>query len=259
MRLWIAGALMLALMTASAAGIQTAVETAPASFVFDVASIKPGSAERRTRIFRHPDDAEFGAQNVSLKALVQFAYGVTEDRVIGFPAGLQDAHFDVEAHPDLATAARFRALKPDESREAKQHMVQDLLAARCHLEVHRETRVLPVYALVVGRGGPKFGPSEDPNSNWARGGWNHIEIEGGESMARLAEELSRVSGRPVVDRTGLTGRYDLELEWSDDDDEDSAAATLFTAVSEQLGLRLQAEKAPVDVVVVDHIELPSEN
>jgi uncharacterized protein (TIGR03435 family) len=251
--------LLLLVLGWAMAGAQSPPSTLPATFVFDVASIKPGSAERRTRIFRHPDDAEFGAQNVSLKALVQFAYGVTEERMIGFPAGLLDARFDVQAHPDLATAARFRALKPDESREAKQHMVQDLLAGRCHLEVHRETRVLPVYALVVGRGGPKFGPSDDPNSNSAWGGWNHIEIEGGNSMARLAEELSRVSGRPVVDRTGLTGRYDLELEWADDDDEDSSAATLFTAVSEQLGLRLQAEKAPVDVVVVGRIELPSGN
>ena len=111
-------------------------DTATASFVFDVASIKPGSAERRTRIFRHPDDAEFGAQNVSLKALVQFAYGVTEARVLGFPAALLDARFDVQAHPDLTTAARFRALKPDENREAKQHMVEDLLVSRCHLKVH---------------------------------------------------------------------------------------------------------------------------
>jgi uncharacterized protein (TIGR03435 family) len=234
-------------------------QTPPAPFAFDVASIKPAAAERRTRIFRHPDDAEFAAQNVTLKALVQFAFGVTDTRILGFPAALADARFDVQAHPDLATAARFRALKPDEAREAKQHMVQRLLEERSALTVHRETRVLPVFALVLARGGPKFGPSEDPNSNSAWGGWNHIEIEGGKSMQRLADELSRVSGRPVVDRTGLTGKYDLELEWSDDDDDDSTAATLFTAVSEQLGLKLQAAKAPVEVVVVDRIALPSGN
>jgi len=256
MRAWARILAMLAVGTALCAAGQTGVA---AGFAFDVASIKPAAAERRTRIFRHPDDAEFGAQNVPLKALVQFAFGVTEARVIGFPASLQDARFDVQAHPDLETAARFRALKPDEAREAKQHMVLRLLEERCGLTVHRETRVLPVFALVVARGGPKFGPSEDPNSNSAWGGWNHIEIEGGKSMERLAEELSRVSGRPVVDKTGLTGKYDLELEWSDDDDDDSTAATLFTAVSEQLGLKLQAEKAPVEVVVVDRIGLPTEN
>jgi uncharacterized protein (TIGR03435 family) len=260
---WTIASICLLLTAKSVAGQaspgQPAQPQSPTRFVFDVASVKPALDTRRSRIFRHADDAEFSAQNVTLKALVQFAFGVTDLRVLGFPGAFAAEHFDLQAHPDLATDALYRTLHPDDAREAKQHMVQALLAERCRLQVHRETRQLPVFALVVARGGPRFGPAEDPNSNSAWGGWNHIGIEGGHSMVRLAEELSRVSGRPVIDHTGLPGRYDLELEWADDDDDDSDMPRLFSAVSEQLGLKLEARRAPVEVIVIDHIELPSAN
>ncbi len=231
----------------------------PGTWEFDVASIRPsGNTERRQRLMRHPDDTEFIAQNVSLGALLQFAFGVSATRVLGMPAALAAARFDLQAKGDVAMDARFRKLNPDQQREAKQRMMQALLAERCKLAYHVETRELPIFALVVAKGGAKLQPSDQKyTSGW--GGWTRIEIEGGDTVGRLAEELTRVSGRPVINRTGLTGSYDIEVEWADADDDDADVPQLFTAIREQLGLALEAHKAPVDVVVIDHLEMPSEN
>ena len=231
----------------------------PGVWEFDVASIRPtGNPDRRTRLYRHPDDTEFGGQNVSLQALLQFAYGVSETRVIGLPSQLAGARFDLQAKGDADTEAKFHKLNPDQQRVAKQKMVQAMLAERCGLKVHFETRELPVFALVVAKGGPKFSTSEQVvSSGW--GGWTHIEVEGGDTVARFAEELTRVSGRVVLNRTGLTGHYDMELDWSNDDDDESDQPTLFTAIREQLGLTLESRRAMVEVVVVDRMELPSAN
>jgi len=241
-----------------AAGVASAQQP-DSTWVFDVASIRASPAsDRRPRTFRHPDDTEFVAQNISLKALLQFAFGVSETRVIGLPPQLEAARFDVQAKGDMETDARFHRLDPEQARTAKQKMMQALLAERFRLATHFETRELPVYALVVARGGAKLQASEERFASvWA--GRTHINVEGGDSMARFAEELTRVAGRPVLNRTGLSGHYDIEFEWSDDDDQDSDAATLFTAIREQLGLRLEPAKAEVEVVVVDHLELPSQN
>jgi uncharacterized protein (TIGR03435 family) len=206
---------------------------------------------------RHPDDTEFVAQNASLSALVQFAFGVSETRVIGLPGALASARFDLQAKGDSDTDARFHKLNPDQQREAKQRMMQALLVDRCKLSFHVETRELPVFALVA-KGKPKLQPSDQKfASGW--GGRTRIEIEGGDTLTRFAEELTRVSGRPVMNQTGLTGSYDIEIEWAADDDEDADMPTLFTAIREQLGLALEPRKAAVDVVVIDRMEMPSEN
>ena len=231
----------------------------PGVWEFDVASIRPtGVPDRRTRLYRHPEDVGFGGQNVSLQALVQFAYGVSETRVIGLPAQLATARFDLQAKGDAETETKYHKLNPELQRVAKQKMVQAMLAERCGLKVHFETRELPVFALVVAKSGPKLQKSEQVvSSGW--GGWTHIEVEGGDTISRFAEELTRVSGRVVLNQTGITGHYDIELEWSNDDDDESDQPTLFTAIREQLGLALEPRKSMVEVVVVDRMELPSAN
>lgn len=235
-------------------------DAVPGVWEFDVASIRQsGNPDRRQRIFRHPDDMEFGAQNASLSALLQFAFGVSDTRIVGLPASVQAARFDMQAKGDADTDARFRKLTPDQQRTAKQKMMQGLLIDRCKLAFHIETRELPVYALVVARGGPKLNPSQQAEtSGW--GGRTHIEIEGGDTLSRFVEELTRVSGRPVLNKTGLNGKYDIEMDWAaEDDEDDSDVPGLFTAIREQLGLALESRKAEIEVVVVDHLELPSEN
>jgi uncharacterized protein (TIGR03435 family) len=160
------------------------------------------------------------------------------------------------------------------TRDQARLILQVVLADRFGLKVHRDTRDLPVYALMVGKNGPKLKESA-PDAKFAAG----FEIAPSARMTnkktpmtRLAEFLSIQADRPVVDRTGLTGFYDFTLEWSFDDSQRSALATaavprdadsvgpsLFTAVQEQLGLKLETSKAPIDVLVIDHAERPSVN
>jgi uncharacterized protein (TIGR03435 family) len=234
--------------------------TLPGVWEFDVASIRPtGNPDRRSRMMRHPDDTEFVAQNTSLSALLQFAFGVSPTRVIGMPTSLEGARFDMQAKGDVETDLRFHKLNSEQMRIAKQKMMQALLADRFKLAVHFETRELPVFALVVAKGGAKFSTSEQVTAT-AWGGRGHLDVEGGDTLVRFSEELTRVAGRPVLNETGLTGRYDIEMDWAaDDDDDDIDAPKLLTAIKEQLGLALESRKAQVEVVVVDHMELPSEN
>jgi uncharacterized protein (TIGR03435 family) len=156
-------------------------------------------------------------------------------------------------------------------------MFREILVERFGLKVHHETRTLPVYALVVAKGGPKMTASKpqpnDPDGMPGNPGVLNTslgrETGRGALIEFLAEDLSDALGRKVVDKTGLTGRYDFTLTWAPDDDAAAMGSSassgapqgpsLFTAVQEQLGLKLEPVKAPVDVVVIDHLEKPSEN
>ncbi len=142
-------------------------------------------------------------------------------------------------------------------------MLQDLLTARFGLKFHRESKELPAFALAVAKGGPKFKSVEanggvSSNSNGGR--WR---MTAQITMRRLAEILTEQAGRPILDQTGLPGAYDLALEWSANDNassEKDASPSLFTALQEQLGLKLESVRAPVESIVVDKIDRsPSEN
>jgi uncharacterized protein (TIGR03435 family) len=142
-------------------------------------------------------------------------------------------------------------------------MLQALLADRFKLAAHAEKREMPMFALVIAKGGPRLITTNAIGA--LSGGRGRISITGGDdALAVLAFELSWRLGRPVIDRTGLNGRYELTLNWTEDDVPSPAANTsgapsLFTAIQEQLGLKLEATRGPVQVLVIDHAERPSEN
>jgi len=193
-------------------------------------------------------NGEVFMRNVSLKSCIQMAYHLSEGRLIG-PDWLSTTSFDIVAKPPSGAPR-------DQTRE----MMQALLSDRFKLAIHHESRMLPAFALVVGKNGPKLqkggpgGPNVDVNNYKMNGK--------GMTMVNLAEALSRHLDRPVVDKTGLEGVFDLNLEWSPEEkpEDVKSAPSIFTAVQEQLGLKLQAEKLPLDVVVVDHMERkPTEN
>ena len=181
--------------------------------------------------------------------------------------------FDINAKIVDMDAGKLKKLTLEERRA----MLQQLLENRFHLKVHRQTEVLPLYEMVVAKGGPKItpvepvGPDPDADKNKKVKGMDRGNMSVSDkqlitheaSLDRLALSLSSKLGRTVVDKTGLTGKYDLSLTWSPDDgstaESDSSAPSLFTALQEQLGLRLQPAKGPVETLVVDHIEMPSEN
>ena len=147
------------------------------------------------------------------------------------------------------------------TRDQARLILQTVLADRFHLKIHRETKDLPAYALTVGKNGPKMKESA-ADAKFSAGqelGPLARMTDRKTTMTQFAGFLSVYADRPIVDKTGLTGFYDFTLEWSLNDAQDSAAPSIFTAVQEQLGLKLESSRAPVEVLVIDHADRPSEN
>ncbi len=272
-----------------AAAIPSAADTAPHDLPkYEVASIKPAaSTDGRTLLHFTPDGTSI--QGMPVQFLLQQAFGVEKDRIIGAPSWVQANRYDIEAKVSPENAPKVDRLKADERRT----MLIPLLVERFDLKYHHETRDLPMYALVVAKGGAKLKSStpepanEPPGSPFAGGPPSGLDSRGrmmmapgriessGTSIDMLAHALAPQLGRSVVDKTGLTGRYDYTLQWTPDNapppipggsgpareatDSDAASVSLFTAIQEQLGLKLESEKSTVDVIVIDHIELPSAN
>jgi uncharacterized protein (TIGR03435 family) len=251
-----------------------AAQPAPAEPAFDVAAIRENHSDHtaRSHIVSSPSDGHLTVMNVPMKMLLQFAFALPETRILGGPDWLNSIKFDIEAKSDSSVDDRLRALNSDQAKLLKQKMVQALLADRFKLVCHKETRELPVYALVAAKGGPRLQPSKS-NGSTVDSSNNRINIRGGDNtVSTLAAELSKRLGRVVIDKTGIAGRYDVILNWSPDDGTSvppsgnsaiSAATDLgpsiFTAIEEQLGLRLESHKGLVQVLVIDTIEKPSAN
>jgi len=252
---------------------QSSAATPPPIPAFEVASIHESKAtDGRHHIYNDPSESLFRTVNLSVKDLIQFAYGLPGTQVLGGPSWLDTTMFDLDAKSDASVDAQLHGLPSAEARSRKQLMVQALLADRFQLAAHNETRQLPVYALVVAnpspKSGPRFGPS-DISGTTIDIGRSRLHIAGSDdTLAILARELAVALGRVVLNRTGLTGRYDLTLKWTPDDaptpllngaPDPSAPPEIFTAIQEQLGLKLEPTKGPVPVLVIDRIEMPSPN
>jgi uncharacterized protein (TIGR03435 family) len=220
-------------------------------------------------------DGGFAWKNVGLGQLIRRAYGMPPSRpMVGVPSWFKSDRFDVEARADGSP-----------TKEQMWSMVRSLLADRFKLRVRNETRELPVYALVVARSDGTLGARIRPSSCVAK---DTVSLGPGPldprhpiplpcggvrttkgnvqarfaTMAKLADALSLVTGRPVHDQTGLTREFDLEAEWPPAPGPPGPAApgigpATFAAIEEQLGLRLDPRTGPVDVLVIDHVERPA--
>jgi uncharacterized protein (TIGR03435 family) len=264
-------ALALGWLWTPAAGAQAATAHSPGANVtlpgYDVVSIKPnrsGSGDNGISI----DDGNFNATNVSLKRMILSAYGLKESQLEDLPRWAETDRFDIEAKIIEPDKKVLEALSPDQFREMRQPILTDRFA----LKYHREKKTLPVYELMVIKGGPKFKATTDAEQksdkgvNGLRAGSISVHntqlTATGVPLSSIADSLSGQLHRIVIDRTGLKGNYNVMLSWTADDgpaNSDATAPTLFTALQEQLGLRLQPSKAEVDTFVVDHVELPTEN
>lgn len=224
---------------------------------FEVATIKPAapSPDGHTHINYPPDD-RFSAINITLLALMQWAYDVPQKQILDGPSWLSTTRFDIEAKVD---PGEIKALNSQQITDLKRHMLQALFAERFHLKLHQETRTLPAYDLVLAKGGAKLQPSQSKGKSIGFGN-SHFNGEG-LTTEQIAEELSHIAGRVVVDRTKLADRYDFKLQWTPDDAPvtDNSAPSLFTAIQEQLGLKLEPAKEPVPVLVIDSIDFPTPN
>jgi uncharacterized protein (TIGR03435 family) len=233
------------------AGLAAAQETAS----FEVASIKfhPGLVTMSGGGVR---GSTLSDTAVTLHDLIEDAYGVRRDQISGGPSWIGSDRYDIIAKAEgEGTLTHDRAMQ----------MLQTLLADRFQLKVHRETKETPVYELVVGKNGPKLKASsadaKGRNFVSANSAGMHMEATNG-TMDQLARQLSVTAGRPVIDKTGLTGYYAYTLDWApaiQPPQPDSDTPSMFTAVQEQLGLKLDSAKAPVEMLIIDHAEKPSEN
>jgi uncharacterized protein (TIGR03435 family) len=226
---------------------------------FEVATIKPAapSPDGHTHINYPPDD-RFSAINITLLDLMQWAYSMPERQILEGPPWLASTRFDIQAKADIGD--QTKSLTSEQDRDLKHRMVQALFADRFHLKVHQETRTLPAYDLILAKGGSKLQSSQS-NGKTVGTGRSHFDGQG-LTTTIIAEELSQITGRIVVDKTDLTGRYDLKLQWTPDDapaTTENSAPSLFTAIQEQLGLKLEPAKEPVPVLVIDHIDPPTPN
>jgi uncharacterized protein (TIGR03435 family) len=234
----------------------TLVATAQAPAEFEVATIKPAppQAEGRTstRMSSDTDTGKLNYTNVNLKEVIGKAYKVQQYQITG-PDWINTERFDI--------VARFA---PHSAQEQIPLMLQALLADRFKLTLHRETRELPMYALVVAKNGPKFKSTETETGISSNSSRTHWHVAAKVSMHRFAEFLSDEAGRPVVDRTSLSGTYELTLDWAPENaaaaNDSTAGPSLFTALQEQLGLKLDSTKGPVETLVIDRAErTPTEN
>ncbi len=245
---------------------QTPAQTAAGAAAFDVVSIHLNrtATDGHHHIFNDPAESRFRVINLPLRDLIQFAYGLPGSQILGGPGWLDSTMFDIDAKCDAAVDAQLHALRTEEARHQKQVMVQALLADRFQLKAHQEMRQVPVYALVVTKGGVRFKASE-VNGTTIDTDRTRLHVAGSEdTIALLARVLAQVLGRVVLNETGLSGRYDLSLRWTPDDDaarstSPDAPPGLFTAIQEQLGLKLDSTKGPVPVLVIDGVEMASAN
>ena len=228
--------------------------TAPAwQAEYEVVSVKPANPELSQGGISHSARSTKGqweARNLYLKDFIRSAYRINDNQIAGGPNWLGTAGWDVDAkYPAGATPAQYP------------QMMQAMLADRFHLKVHWETRTLPVYLLVIAKNGLKLKESSDPQSMSA--GMRMIKYSAA-SMQELADQLAGYLGKQVLDRTELKGRYSIDLQFAQVDPGSPDASTetrpsIFQALQEQAGLRLDSGRGPVQVLVIDSAEKPSEN
>jgi len=243
-------------------------QTAPPSF--EVTTIRPNrSGAEQNAVFFQP--GRFVAQNATVKMLVAYAYALKDFQISGGPSWIDSERFDITAKEDESVSIGRQKLPWKQYREQLGLMVQAMLADRFHLRVVHQPKEASILELVTAPGGSKLVHSAHTGYEADFRGHRGQLIATGVSIVQLADVLSwmpEVGSRKVVDRTGIEGTFDLTLRWSWERTAEGGeppetvqpdAPSMFTAVQDQLGLRLRATKGPVDYLVVEQVEQPSEN
>lgn len=237
-----------------------------AQLKFEVASIKPNAASDNRVMIRMAPGGRFTATGISLRMLIMQAYNVRDFQITNLPGWAASERFDINAKADTDKDR----LPPEELRP----MLKALIEERFQLKSHTESKEMPVYALVPAKGGAKLTESTETQMQirMGRGQLSGKSVP----LSILAEQMSNQLGRKVVDKTGFTAKYDITLEWTPEPGHgggpggpppppDAVAGagptgpSIFTALQEQLGLRLESEKGPVDLLVIDSVAKPTEN
>jgi uncharacterized protein (TIGR03435 family) len=295
----VAGPVMFGLANAPQIPAQAAQANGAPLPSFEVASIRPGDPHGEWNV-NGGAGGRLDATDITVKMLILIAYEIDATRLGELPSWAQSQKFTIRA----VGPPNMPKLPNQQMAHLSHQMMQSLLADRFGLRVHRTTKQLPVYELIVAKGGPKIKPMNkadfvaagrpyDPEISmlhWMPGLPQEHMTALGAAISQLTLALTRDLGRTVVDKTALTGRYDFELTWTSSPGElgslpgapgfgggaradgngqstlgastsviDSSGPSIFTAIREQLGLKLESTKGPVEVLVIDHVERPSEN
>jgi bla regulator protein BlaR1 len=262
---------------------------------FEVTTIKPSHGPGETRL-RGPGGPNMAQGNFNTRTFIALAYNLpfNPDRVLGGPDWLDTKWYVIDGKISDELFAAMQKMTPEQSKNQTRLMWQALLADRFKLKVHFETRVMPIYELVVAKGGPKLTPAKEPppagtiGSSESGNPLSPGEMRQGIRVIRKTPASTEMTvkgetmdawvlsplpglGHPLVNKTGLKGKYDFTLNWVQDDlsaspasgglaaPSESSGPSLFTAIQEQLGLKLVPTKGPIEVILVDHIEQTSEN
>jgi uncharacterized protein (TIGR03435 family) len=274
-------AAFLVLLSGACLHAQTPIVEEPGykpTLTFDVATIRlspPPDASFHVSVSSPPHSSRFEATNLPMKALLQIAYGF-DAPVVGAPDWTANTFYNIQARSDEAADAKLAKLTDNEVRLEKRNAIRVMLAERLELKTHLETRNSAIYNLVIDKGGVKMkaspalppppdgqAPPPPPPANVdAHGSQHGLEFVGSNApMRAISGALSSMVQAPVVDKTGLLGTYNYTLQfgrdWSANDPD--GWPEIFTAVREQLGLKLEAVHESVPNLVVDHITKPTEN
>jgi len=218
---------------------------------FEVASVKPNvQGEAAGFSFEFTADGGITSRNFSTWNLIRSAYNLRDLQITGGPSWIKSQGFDIRAKPQTDASA---------PREQTLLMLQTLLQDRFKLRFHRETRQVPSYALTVTPRGPKLPPAREVRGRTMMGDLDAPSL----TLTSLCHVLEFDLDRPVANQTGLDGPFAIRLQWASDrapkEAADPSRPSLFTAIQEQLGLKLEATRAPLEMFVIDSVERPSEN
>ena len=227
--------------------------------VFDAATVKPNNSASGSSSTESTNGL-LRITNQTLLRMIQYAYNVRDFQISGGPAWVRSDRYDVTAKPD--GSVRDQQMK---------EMLQALLAERFQLQFHRQTQEGPIYALLIGKNGPKLQPAPESDNSGISSNSTAVRttMKGTHvTMDELAASLGNRVGRPVIDKTGLSGKFDFELSWvadltlatgTPDPGADVSGPSIFTDLQEQLGLRLDSQKGPIEMFLIDRAEKPAEN
>jgi bla regulator protein blaR1 len=290
----IGGPVVFGLLNSPQLRAQSTQTTAAALPSFEVASIKPNRAgDMRIGIMIRP--GRFTTTGATTKLLIGYAYNAKDFQISGGPSWINSDKYDIDAKEEDSVVAELEKLPPEQRADQIRLMVRSLLADRFKLTLSHETKELPVYALVVAKNGPKLhetkpedtypNGTKNPDGSVQHPGMGMMRFGGGQltgqgvPIENLVHMLSQQLGRDVLDQTGLKGKYDFTLQWTPDQSQrgmfggpkggapgpdsppppDPNGPSIFTALQEQLGLKLESTKGPVEILIIDHVEKPSEN
>jgi uncharacterized protein (TIGR03435 family) len=249
-------------------------------FEYEVSSIKPHKDDGHNFMSFNGTADGYRTTNITMKNLVLNAFSSgLQIQITGAPAWTDDVHYDVEAKSVPEVADAIKKLNRDDRAFVQRYMMQQVLKERMNFAAHVDTKEVPAYDLVVGKNGPKLKVS-DPSAK-DNGTMRMMQTDQGKSvitakglpMSQLARNLSGPAGKPVFDKTGLTGTYDVTLEYAREPNlsatvpgegpsvtpADPAGPSILSAVEEQLGLKLVPSRGPMQVVVIEHMDKPDAN